>query len=88
MQETHCDKGVDVRAHFSELLKLRESLAGMGVSIADTDFHAIILGSLPESYRLLLSSISAAAKITKSPLTSNELITLITEEYEHRQLTN
>jgi hypothetical protein len=50
MQETRCDEGADVRTHFSELLKLRKSLAGMGVSIADTDFHAIILGSLPESY--------------------------------------
>jgi hypothetical protein len=50
MQETCCDEGADVRAHFSELLKLCESLAGMGVSIVDMDFHAIILGSLPESY--------------------------------------
>jgi len=88
MQETHCDEGADVRAHFSELLKLHESLAGMGISIVDTDFHAIILGSLPESYQPLLSSISTAAKITKTPLTSNELITLITEEYEHHQLTD
>jgi len=87
MQETRCEEGGDVKAHFTELLRLRVSLAGMGASIADTDFHAIILGSLPESYRPLLSSISAAAKITKTPLTSNELITIITEEYEHRLLT-
>ncbi|KIK32340.1 hypothetical protein CY34DRAFT_101709, partial [Suillus luteus UH-Slu-Lm8-n1] len=47
----------------------------------------MILGSLPESYRPLLSSINAASKITKTPLSSYELISLITEEYEHRQLT-
>jgi hypothetical protein len=87
LQETRCDEGGDVKAHFAELLRLRESLAGMGVVLVDTDFHAIILGSLPESYRPLLSSISAAAKITKSPLTPNELISIITEEFEHRQLT-
>ena len=59
----------------------------MGAVVVDTDFHAIILGSLPESYRPLLSSISAAAKITKSPLSPNELISIVTEEFEHRQLT-
>lgn len=59
----------------------------MGVVLVDTDFHAIILGSLPELYCPLLSSISAAAKITKSPLTPNKLISMITEEFEHRLLT-
>lgn len=88
LQETRCDEGGDVKAHFGELLRLRESLAGMGATVVDTDFHAIILGSLPESYRPLLSSISAAAKITKSPLTPYELISIITEEYKHRQLTD
>jgi len=87
MQETRCEEGGDVKVHFAKLLRLWESLAGMGVVIDDIDFHAIILGSLPESYRPLLSSISAAAKITKTPLTSYELISIITEEYEHHQLT-
>lgn len=47
---------------------------------------AIILGSLPESHRPLLSPISVAAKITTKQLTPHELIRVITEEYEHRQL--
>lgn len=47
----------------------------MGSIIDDRDFHAILLGSLPESYRPILSSISAAARITQTPLSSNELIT-------------
>jgi hypothetical protein len=51
LQETRCDEGGDVKAHFGELLRLRESLAGMGATVVDTDF---ILGSLPESYRPLL----------------------------------
>jgi hypothetical protein len=87
LQETRCEEGGDIKGHFAELIRLRESLAGMGAAIVDNDFHAIILGSLPESYRPLLSSISAAARITKSPLTSYELISIITEEYEHRLLT-
>lgn len=50
MQETRCEEGGDIKAHLAELLRLRESLAGMGVVLVDTDFHTIILGSLPESY--------------------------------------
>lgn len=63
-----------------------QTLAGMGTIIEDLDFHAMLLGSLPESYRPILSSISTAARITQTPLTSNELITVITEEYEHHLL--
>lgn len=48
----------------------------------------MVLGSLPESYRPLLSSITATAKITNTPLTAHELISLISEEYEHRQLSD
>jgi hypothetical protein len=87
MQETRCEEGGDVKVHFAELLRLRESPTSMGVVINDIDFHTIILGSLPELYQPLLSSISAAAKITKMPLTSYELISIITEEYKHHQLT-
>ena len=87
LQELRCDEGGDIKAHFAEQLRLRESLAGMGASIDDRDFYAIILGSLPESYRPLLSSINAAAKIASKPLSPYELINVVTEEYEHRQLT-
>jgi len=59
----------------------------MGASIDDKDFSAIIMGSLPESYRPLLSSINAAARVSQKPLTSHELINVVSEEYEHRQLT-
>jgi hypothetical protein len=60
----------------------------MGVSIDDKDFLAIIIGSLPKSYQPLLSSINAAAQITKKLLTPYELVNVISKEYEHRQLMN
>lgn len=50
LQETQCEENGDVKAHFSEMLRLRESLAGMGTSIEDRDFYAILIGSLPEAY--------------------------------------
>jgi len=50
LQETRCKENANVKVHFSEMLRLRESLAGMGAEIDDRDFFAIILASLPESY--------------------------------------
>src|SRR6266436_5809624 len=79
LQETRCEEGGDVKAHFSEIFRLRESLAGMGAVIDDKDFYAIILGSLPESYRPLLSSINAAARISQKPLSPYELVNVISE---------
>ena len=86
LQETRCEEGADVRTHFSELLRMREQLAGMGAVIDERDFYAIALGSLPESYRPLISAISATARITKSPLSTYDLVNVISEEYEHRLL--
>jgi hypothetical protein len=60
----------------------------MGALIDEKDFYAIILGSLSESYWPILSSINAAAKITQRPLNTYKLINMITEEYEHRLLTD
>jgi hypothetical protein len=88
LQETRCEENGDVRTHFSEMLQLHESLAGMGAAIEERDFNAMILASLPESYHPLLSSINAMAKITATPLSPYKLINIITKEYEHQQLTD
>jgi hypothetical protein len=88
LQETKCKENGDVKVHLSKMLRLHESLAGMGASIEDRDFYAILIGSLPEAYRPLLSSINAAAKVTLRVLTPYELINIVSEEYEHRLLTN
>jgi hypothetical protein len=50
LQDLRCEENGDTKAHLSELLRLRESLAGMGADVEDRDFYAIIVGSLPESY--------------------------------------
>jgi hypothetical protein len=86
LTDMRCDESDDTCNHFSGLQKLREMLAGMGTSISDADFTAIIMGSLPESYQPILSSISAAACIAKVPLTPYNLISFVSEEYEHHQL--
>jgi hypothetical protein len=46
----HCDEGGDVKAHFRELNRLRQIMAGMGMIVDDEDYAAIVMGSLPDSY--------------------------------------
>jgi hypothetical protein len=45
-----CDEGGDVKAHFGELNRLRQIMAGMGAIVDEEDYTAIIMGSLPDSY--------------------------------------
>src|SRR5882762_1428718 len=88
LQDTRCEEGNDVRNHFGEMMRMQEELAGMGTVIEECDFYAILLGSLLESYRPLLSSINATARIAKTPLSPYELVNIVSEEYEHRQLSS
>lgn len=60
----------------------------MGAKIDDQDFYAIILASLPESYRPLLSLINTATKIMMTPLSPYKLVNIILEEYKHHMLIN
>ena len=87
MHETRCQEGGDIKDHFGALRRLKQSLAGMGVKVDDEDDTAIIMGSLPESYRPTLSAISANAQMNCKDITPSNLIKVIMEEYEHRQLT-
>jgi hypothetical protein len=45
-----CDEGGDVKAHFGELNRLRQIMAGMGMIVDDEDYAAIVMGSLPDTY--------------------------------------
>jgi hypothetical protein len=56
-----CDEGGDVKVHFGELNRLCQIMAGMGAIVDDEDYAAIIMGSLPDSYRPIISTLEAAA---------------------------
>jgi hypothetical protein len=45
-----CDKGGDVKAHFGELNRLHQIMAGIGAIVDDEDYAAIVMGPLPDSY--------------------------------------
>ena len=86
LQELRCAKGGDAKAHLTEMAKLRGELAAMGSEVKDADFTVMVIGSLPPSYRPLLSSITGAAKVTKIDLNPNDVVQAILDEYEHRTI--
>jgi hypothetical protein len=84
----HCDEGGDVKVHFGELNRLRQIMAGMGAIVDEEDYMAIIMGSLPDSYRPIMSALEATAGYSSKVVTAQELITAVNVEYEHRLLRN
>jgi hypothetical protein len=84
----HCDEGGDVKAYFGELNRLRQIMAGMGAIVNNEDYAAIIMGSLPDTYRPIISTLEAAAGYSTKVVTAQELITAVNVEYEHRLLCN
>jgi hypothetical protein len=53
----HCDEGGDVKAHFGELNRLRQIMAGMGAIVNNEDYVAIVMGSLPDIYQPIISAL-------------------------------
>ncbi|PFH44887.1 hypothetical protein AMATHDRAFT_106212, partial [Amanita thiersii Skay4041] len=62
------------------MVKLKEQLDGMKAPVSDQSFGAMIQKSLPQSYRPLLQTLSAASHLTKKVMTSSEIIAAIHEE--------
>ena len=86
LQETRCAEKGDIIEHLTNLRTMRENLASMGESLSDTDFYAIIMGSLPSSYDSYLSALNATSSVLGSQLSSDDLMLTITEEHERRHL--
>jgi hypothetical protein len=51
LQGMCCEDRDDVITHLTAMRTAREELASLGAKVEDTDFVAIIQGSMPESYR-------------------------------------
>lgn len=76
----------DAHAHFSRLTDLRERLASMGENLDDEKFAFILLCSLPSSYRSVISIMVIVADCTGNPVTPDQIIGLVTEEYDRRAI--
>ena len=86
LQDERCGEKGDVRAHFSKLRTMREDLSAMGHPPTDSDFYAIILGSLPPSYDPYISAVNATSSVLGTTLSADDLMLTVTEEHERRVL--
>jgi len=86
MQEEYCEESGDVRTHFDTMRTMREDLATLGDTISDTDFTAMLLGSLPKSYDTYLSAITATMSVLKQTLDPDALMMSVTDEYDRRNV--
>ena len=71
------------------MVQRRDNLTKMGSELSDTRFNTIVMGSLPESYRPTLQTITAAEKASTltgglaNRLKADDLIGFFIEEAQH-----
>jgi hypothetical protein len=83
--DSKCPEKGNVREFLDELRVEREKLATYGVTIEDKDYRSTIITSLPHHLSNFTSSLLANARLhaTSRTIDPDELITLISEEYDH-----
>ena len=54
----------------------------MGQKLEDSDFYAVIMGSLPGSYDPYISAVNTTSSVLGTTLSADDLILTVTEEYE------
>jgi hypothetical protein len=86
MQNKICLEDDDVRAHLATMSELKEQLEGMGAPMSDQSFAAMIRKSLPASYRSLLQTLSATARVNQKILTSDQIIAAVHEEADEQKV--
>ena len=86
IQNQRCGDKDDIVAHFAMLRTMREDLASMGQRLEDSDFYAIVMGSLPSSYDPYISAINTTSSVLGKTLSADDLILTVTEEYESTHL--
>jgi hypothetical protein len=65
---------------------MQEDLASMGHPPAEDDFYGIVIGSLPPSYDLFISTLNATSSILGAFISPDDLMHTITDEYDCRTL--
>ena len=78
MQNVSCGASDNICTHFNKLADMNEKLSLISVTL---EYASILIGSLPAIYEPTISSILAAAKLSKTPLDPDTVISLITDDY-------
>jgi hypothetical protein len=84
LQSTKLQDEGDACAHLTHLMDLRDQFSALGKDLDDDKFASTLLGSLPPSFRSVIHSINAAADQMGTPVTPDQVIRLVTDEYDNR----
>jgi hypothetical protein len=80
----------ELKQHFQLMLQRHENLMKMGSEISETRLNAMIMSSLPESYRPTLQTITASERASAltsgstNRMKSSDLVAFLIEEAQHR----
>jgi len=85
-RNTRCGESDSVRTHFEHMANVCEQLAAMGKAISDDDYMDILLTSLPHSYDQLCTSISNSTRVSRQPLTADNLKAMILAKFTQREI--
>jgi hypothetical protein len=79
-------EGGDIRAHMGEMERVREELSGLGVPVNNSDFSAMMLSSLPQSYRPMVQTMLAVARQSSAKLTLELIVAHLTVDAEYQEM--
>ena len=65
---------------------MQEDLAAMGQKLEDSNFYAIVMGSSPSSYNPYILAINATLSVLETTLTADDLMLIVTKEFERHTL--
>jgi hypothetical protein len=86
LQSKKCGEEDNLCTHYNHLHKLQEQLAAMGKMVTDAKYAAIMMGSLPPSYKSVLNSIASTAYMQTVPITSEAVFKLSVDTFECHQI--
>ena len=84
LQFLKCVEGDNLCTHFLDLTNLHDQLSTMGKSFSDEDFATILLRSLPDSYKMQVSSIITSADMMNTNIAPSLVIHMLSDEYDNR----
>jgi hypothetical protein len=84
----------ELKQHFQLMIQRRDNLIQMRSTISNTRFNIILMSSLPDSYRPILQTITAAERASKlsgnqsQQMKPDDIIAFIIEEAQHRVISD
>ena len=75
-----------MRTHLEAMKALHKQLNGMGEKIEDQEYVAVILASLPKTYRPIINVLSLQSQAAPSSITVQVVMETVLDEFDHLQI--